>query len=218
MAVRVQKYYRNGRQSTDEAGSTDTQIALGTPGEDELAHGDEETLAAAAYINSVREEAWRQPIAVEAVIASPPQLHHTVSSAPEYQPTFDIVHETMKNAIIEYFVSLRMLLKKDGIEHREILIDFGEDYEDVLSSADSVSVTRAVEDLSELDEDLSSDLFADWLFGLLVYLDEPLLEDTAASLQSLLRSCRERIGSEPEPLRNKFHVCSLIIRFYFNQR
>jgi hypothetical protein len=106
-----------------------------------------------------------------------------------------------------------LLLNKEEVSKVELVIDFDEDIEDKLASADSVSVSNAIEDLSELANELPQDLVAKWLFGLLVYLSEPLLEDTGAALQLLRRFCESHSKEDP-----RLEVCSIIIRDFFKQR
>lgn len=116
---------------------------------------------------------------------------------------------------MDYFLSLRELLSKPAVEKKSILIDFTGLVDEVLVSADQASVSAAVEDLSELLDELDKQSVVAWLFGLLVHLDTPLLEDTAAALQTLRRYCELDLG-DPALWRRK-QVCRIIIREFFSQ-
>ena len=172
--------------------------------------GDNEELAAAlAYINAVRQESRKLPFAVVADIPSSSPIIVQESHCAEER-----LSSPLSDAVVEYFISLRMLLNKDGIEKRDIVIDFGDDVEENLATADSVSISNAIEDLAEVAGDvIEVNRVSVWLFGLLVYLEEPLLEDTGAALQQLGRFCEAHSHACPN-----LGVCSLIIRNYFKQR
>lgn len=209
---RVIKYFK---QQSDEDPSPDDDkvVALGVPDDIEDDSEDQELIAAKAYMKAVREQSRTLPFAVVADTGPvSPQVALASQGSTEGSAEVGDVGEDLRVAIVEYFVSLRMLLKKEGVERREKVIDFCEDCADSLASADPVSISNAVEDLSELLDDLSPDQVSEWLFGLLVHLEEPLLEDTAAALQKLRRYCSSK------PSDHRLQVCSVIVRFYFNQR
>jgi hypothetical protein len=202
---RVKKYFIES-SATDYDHDEERSPALGIPlySDDP---DDSELQAAISYIKSVRNEAKSSPFAV--VAEFPNEAPQIVSEPAEVEAPISSLHE----AVLEYFMSLRMLLNKEGVEKSQIVIDFDEDIENKLLLADSVSISNAIEDLPDLRDEFSKDLFTKWLFGLLVYLSEPLLEDTGAALQRLRRFCDVHSREDP-----RLGVCAIIIREYFNQR
>jgi hypothetical protein len=209
---RVFKYYKQEPEKV-QPDDEEKVVALGIPDDSDCDGSDEELLAAKAYMKSVREESRKLPFAVVAdTTANALQVYDRPFVSSEADNTPGDNPQELREAIIEYFVSLRMLLKKDGVEKQEKVIDLCSDCCDTLASADFVSISNAIEDLSELLDELSVVTVSEWLFGLLIYLDEPLLEDTAAALQILRRFCSRH------PENCHLQICSLIVRFYFNQR
>jgi hypothetical protein len=118
-------------------------------------------------------------------------------------------HDRLRDAVLEYFVTLREVIGDEKEEKRDVLLDFGADLS-ALAVADAASIARGLEDLSELLDELDEVSVSTWLFGLLVHAQVPLLEDTAAALQVLRRYC-ERGASL------RLEVSSLVIRDYFRQ-
>jgi hypothetical protein len=214
----VNKYYRAPQVNPDVEGDERARV-IGFPEISSDFEHDEESAAAMAYIQSVQQESKSLPFAVVADIPSEPARMTTDSESVNTYPRNGESQSELSGisaAIIEYFISLRMLLKKDSFAKRDVLIDFGGDVSETLTVAESVSITNAIEDLSEVTDVLAPEVIAEWLFGLLVYLEEPLLEDTAAALQTLRRFCSTI--QENELTRSKLEVCSIIIREYFKQR
>ena len=213
--VSVTKYYRDA--NSPEEPDDERMVALDAPEETDPDDFDEEAAAARAYLQSVQQEAKSLPFAVVANIPqSAPTIPSESTTAIILNPASSEYDERLISAIIDYFLSLRDMLGKSTCEKESLTIDFGTDIAESLAVADSVSITNAVEDLSEVTDVLTPETVAEWLFGLLVYLEEPLLEDTGAALQSLRRFCDSATHSSPT--HNKLQVCSVIIRHYFNQR
>lgn len=214
----VSKYYRAPQVNPDTEGDQ-RAIVIGFPEISSDFEHDEESAAAMAYLMSVQRESKSLPFAVVADIPSE-SAHVTTNSEALNMISRNGESQSelpgISVAIIEYFISLRMLIKKDSFAKRDVLIDFGGDVSETLTIAESVSITNAIEDLSEVTDVLAPEVIAEWLFGLLVYLEEPLLEDTAAALQTLRRFCSASQANELT--RSKLEVCSIIIREYFKQR
>ena len=214
----VSKYYRAPQINSDFE-ADDRSAAIGVPESSSDFEHDEESAAALAYLRSVQQESKSLPFAVVAEIPSSALGKATIPDADDSPSSLGQSGTELSGievAIIEYFITLRMLLQKDSFAKQEVLIDFGADVSETLTVADSVSITNAIEDLSEVTDVLAPEVIAEWLFGLLVYLEEPLLEDTAAALQTLRRYCS--YSQENEMTCSKLKVCSIIIREYFKQR
>jgi hypothetical protein len=213
--VSVTKYYRSA--DSFEEPDDERMVAIDAPNLTDPDGIDEEGEAALAYLRSVQQEAKSLPFAVVANIPDGAPTIPSVSSAtlttPRAGSDYD---ERLTTAIIDFFLSLRNMLGKSMCEKESLTIDFGTDIAESLAVADSVSIANAVEDLSEVTDVLAPETIAEWLFGLLVYLEEPLLEDTGAALQSLRRFCDSTVNLSP--IHNKLQVCSVIIRHYFKQR
>lgn len=207
--VSVTRYFRNRIEDPDIEEAT---VALGCENSDSESL-DPEARAAIEYLKSVREESRQQPFATVAEINGieisekiRSESGVSVSSSHYVKP------ESLRDAIIEYFVSLRDLVRKDDVEKSEVLVDFGPDMS-VLTGADVASISSGIEDLSELLDELDEDTISNWLFALLVHAELPLLEDTAAALQVLRRYCEVRSQQSA-----RLEVSAIIIGEYFSQR
>jgi hypothetical protein len=206
--VSVTRYFRNRIEDPDN----EATVALGFENSDSETL-DPEARAAIEYLKSVREESRQQPFATVAEINGIEVSEKirsdsgvSVSSSQYARP------ESLRDAIIEYFVSLRDLVRKDDVEKSEVLVDFGPDMS-VLTGADVASISSGIEDLSEVLDELDEDTISNWLFALLVHAELPLLEDTAAALQVLRRYCENRSQQSA-----RLEVSAIIIREYFSQR
>ena len=195
-------------------GSCSAVLATSFPAESGFV--DDEAQAAFQYLNSVKEEASGLPFAVEAVVGTPDR---SASSRPHSAPSSVVLVEPrLKCAIIEYYLSLRELVSKSAVEKAEVLIDFTPGMSDsVLPQADFSSIAAGIEDLSELLHELDLEIVIEWLFGLLLHLDFPLLEDTSAALQATRRFCEDMQADANELDRSKLLVCIVIIREHFRQ-
>ena len=181
---------------------------------------DEESLAAMKYLASVARQVKEGPAAV--VATSPERTGLTnrlnrdsgmikeLNSRPDYS---HIISENSGLAKkLEYFLRLREDIKDlfDTQDRRTQTIDFPKDIvsTELLITLDEVSIVCAVEDLERrgVKEECT-----EWLFALLACLPMPLLEDTAAALQSIRKACERREGEV-------YMVIASIIAHVFGQR
>ena len=202
--VSLKKYFRN----TNEEFLAESCVALGFD-DSESSSLDDEARAAAEYLKAVRAESREQPFAIVADIESETVDRRDVLTRP-LKKTIARRPEAVRDAIKEYFLSLRDLVRRELVERREVLVDFGPDVT-VLGLADTASVASGLEDLSELLTELDEKVVSEWLFALLVHAERPLLEDTAAALQVLRRYCEAR-GDVRE-----LEVSSIVIGEVFGQ-
>lgn len=206
--VSVTRYFRNRIEDPDNEGTA----ALGFENSDSETL-DPEARAAIEYLKSVREESRQQPFATVAEINGIEVSEKIRSDSGVSVSSSQYARaESLRDAIIEYFVSLRDLVRKDDVEKSEVLVDFGPDMS-VLTGADVASISSGIEDLSEVLDELDEDTISNWLFALLVHAELPLLEDTAAALQVLRRYCENRSQQS-----TRLEVSAIIIREYFSQR
>lgn len=218
----VKQYFREKGVATC-AETEEARPVIGIPEEFEMLEDHSTASDAMAYLQSVRTQAKSLPFAVEAVTVSeePSQAYdasmrrESRGSSPQCQTVDDVLPGNFTESVLDYFLSLRELLSKPAVERKSILIDFTGLVDEVLVSADQASVSAAVEDLSELLDEMEKASVVAWLFGLLVHLDTPLLEDTAAALQTLRRYCELDHG-DPAVCRRK-QICRIIIREFFSQ-
>jgi hypothetical protein len=205
----LKKYYVNKVEHSD--GDDDGRnVALGVSIPEHDSDLDEESLQALAYLNTVKSEASKLPFAVEAVI---PNIR-APTIGPEDGDNLDDPQNSdrLVDSIIEYFTSVRSLVRKNNFEteYREIEFEQGMS-EPYISGADYTSVTTAIEHLDDQSGTLGHDIVIEYLWALLVYLDFPLLEDTAAALQSLRKYCDTRQDD------SRCRVCSIVIARFFHQ-
>lgn len=179
-----------------------------------LGHGDaflaedEETSAAFAYLEYVKNQAANLPFATELSVAEEERVPFPVATA-TVPPA---VGFELKSAIIEYYKSLRELVS-NSLEKQEIVLDFSSSSSEELGMCDYASIVCGIEELADVADEMEVDVVAEWLFGLLVYLDFPILEDTAAALQVLRRFCLSQYTlGKP-----KLFISSVIISEYFRQ-
>lgn len=218
--VSLRRYYNNPDENSDESENDNgTGVAcIGVPEMFEDTEDYEEGLAALQYLASVRNEAKSLPFAIEAVlpteISSPAQNAPTVAeptsvTSSEYGATIEVVNE--------YFQSLRELVNKERGESVSKQVKFVPGMSDSqLACADFASITSAIGNLAEVVDTLPQTVVLEYIWGLLVYLEFPLLEDTSASLQQLRRYCDDRVPSS-DPLHSQAMACSVIISHFFHQ-
>jgi hypothetical protein len=158
------------------------------------------------------------PFAIEAILStktSPDlQAAPTVVNPTAMRPSPD---EPTVEVVVEYFQSLRELVNKERKESESKQVKFVPGMSDSqLACADFASVTMAIEHLADSLDTLPQTVVLEYIWGLLVYLEFPLLEDTSASLQQLRRYCDDCILSS-DPLYVQATACSLIISHFFHQ-
>ena len=212
--VEIKKYFRDRVEDDDEEAVC--SVALGAPTDYISSADDSEAQAALEYLKSVRSQSKSLPFAL---VANIPDSSPTVApsvSAPSDSVITSPGREALEDAVIEYFVSLKELIARSNVEKQSVMVDFVSDVDETLSIADSASVSTAIEDLSEVRDELETKVVAEWLFGLLVHAELPLLEDTSAALQILRRFCECPPSASGEE-RHKLDVCSIVIRRYFGQ-
>ncbi len=207
-ALSVRKYFvQQPGDVSDESESR--QVALGGAVPEADDEEDELTIAALQYLNSVKQESARLPFAVVAEYSESDQVAHSSPTILASSSDTDL-----DRSVSEYFEALRVLLSKNGAVEKsscEIAFDGGS-AELQVACADQVSIEIALENLAMSSGSLPESIFTEYLWTLLVYLELPLLEETAANLQSLRRMCDSHSGS------SRLWVCSLVISRFFHQR
>lgn len=204
----VKKYFRTEIDEYDSGLAPVTVLAAHVACDD-----DEESSAASEYLNSVKREASSLPFAIEATnLQSLPTCSPELSKFSESSFPVDL---RLAAAVIDYFQSVRELARSNSGEKRQILIEIeaGDADCSVLGVADFASITSALEEFAEFVEELDIETATEWIFAFLVYLDFPLLEDTAAALQMLVRYCVSRMAEH-----SKLLISAIVIRDYFKQR
>jgi hypothetical protein len=167
------------------------------------------------YLQRVKKEANSLPFAVEAVY-----LTNKLSS-PEVvltsEPSESLSDTEVNSVVVEYFHSLREFVNKQRVIREPKQIEFVEGISDtILHSADYVSITYAIEELAGCVSTLSPAVAVEYIWALLIHLEDPLLEDTAASLQILRRYC-DSITEDTNILSYQAKACSIIISSFFHQ-
>jgi hypothetical protein len=209
--VTIRKYFTDA--GTDIADEHRTP-AIGAPSVHSDDADDEISKAAMAYFASVQREAASLPFAVVAEYdqgitrsSDVPTNSSNASPSPRY-PT------ELCRSVYDYFESLRELVNRTAESVEKCAIDISFEAgcaESELAAADHPSVGFAVERLAEECQLFSPAVVREYLWCILVYLELPLLEDTAASLQVLRRHCDTSGTTE-------LSVCSLVISEFFHQR
>jgi hypothetical protein len=207
--ISLKRYFVNKVDESDSA-DDDRQVALGPGVSEHDGEIDDEAIEAFAYLNSVRSEASRLPFAVEAIVQN--MEAPTIDFRRDSDTVFNHLAEPLCSSVLEYFTSLRSFVCKDttDTQPREIKFDEGMS-ESHTTGADYTSISTALELLAEKAQTMDHEIVVEYLWALLVQLDFPLLEDTAAGLQSLRKYCDSR--SEDK----RCTVCSIIISRYFRQ-
>ena len=218
--VPLRRYFASSEiGSNDQEGDDDSgPVCIGPAIALEDHEADEESVAALKYLESVKTEAKSLPFAIEAVF---PDVSVDVRSRP---PVVDYIDSSssscddeMVEVVIEYFQSLRELINRDRISTESKSIKFVEGMSDAeLACADFASISTAIESLADSLDSLSPECSLEYMWGLLVYLEYPLLEDTSASLQRLRRYCDDLIATDKE-LSHRASACSIIISHFFHQ-
>jgi hypothetical protein len=164
------------------------------------------------YLQSVKDQAKSLPFAIEAVMA--PEVTFSQPETRDDSPSKNHQSSAIVQSVIEYFQSLREFINKDRILCESKDIEFVPGMSDtIIPGADFASVSSALENLSDSIETLPPAVFLEYLWVLLLYLEFPLLEDTAASLQNLRRFCDNLTDSHA----HQAQACSLIIAHFFHQ-
>jgi Survival motor neuron (SMN) interacting protein 1 (SIP1) len=190
--------------SPEVAGSDDSSEY--SSDEDDVSEKDDENIAATRYLAAVAREVKEGPSAV--VANSPvkdPQPAKKAKDAAiveELAKRRDYAHILVDNAglakKLDFFWRLRedciYQIENASVPRRTQTVNFSNELMStaVLMTLDEVSIVTAVEAIATLS--FSNPNIAEWLFALLVVLQVPLLEDTAAALQRIRKSCESLDG------------------------
>ena len=216
--VRLRRYFARSDGDHDEVDGDEypepARIGPGPSCED--LEVDDESIAALKYLESVKSESKSLPFAVEALI--PEVIGSGIAPRVDFGPfqCSDGDDETVE-VVIEYFQSLRELINRNRIVSESKSIKFVTGMSDSeLACADYASISSAIEFLADSLESLPQEAVLEYIWGLLVYLEFPLLEDTSASLQRFRRYCDDITDHK-----NRMHylalACSVVISQFFHQ-
>ena len=208
----LKRYY--GRPDSVEDATEDfgSSVNLGVPDDIDI-QNDDESIQAMEYLRRVKKEANSLPFAVEAVyptnkLSSPQVL--------KFEASDSLSDSEVNSVMVEYFCSLREFVNKQRVIRETKHIEFVEGISDtILHSADYVSITNAIDELADCVPDLSPVVAVEYIWALLIHLEDPLLEDTAASLQILRRYCDSI--TEDKKISYQAKACSIIISSFFHQ-
>jgi len=205
----VKKYFRSVSDECDSGINCVPVLSVTCGSAEELE--DDESIAASAYLNYVRQEASKLPFAIEAT-----NIHTSAGVLESSGPVDSALpfDSQLAASIVDYFMSVRELVRSNSGDKREVLIEVVSGNSDcsLLAVADFASIAAGLEEFADGVELVDIGTAAEWIFAFLVYLDFPLLEDTAAALQILNRFIHEHSDCR------KLMISGVVIREYFNQR
>jgi hypothetical protein len=196
------------------------QVSIGAPLDISNSDIDEETESAMKYLQSVKEQTKSLPFAIEAVIAPTVEFSsHDIDGITSIDSCSIPSKEFpgLVEATLEYFQSLREFTKKGRIICAGKEIEFVSGMSDTMvTGADFATIAGALEQLAGSLNELPPSVSLEYIWALLLHLEYPLLEDTAASLQILRRYCDDKSVSTDSDCYHA-RACSVIISHFFHQ-